>query len=100
MGESIAFFGIGSSIAGAGEALYWVRARLVSRRMATINQILPFLIEHGTAVRTGANSLRRSHFAILEIRADEQSPRMSDLIVGLYEDWLWHRFVFGRRRLP
>ena len=31
------------------------RARLVSRRTATINQIRPFLIEHGTAVRTGAN---------------------------------------------
>jgi transposase len=33
--------------------------------------------------------LRRSLFAILENRADELSPRMSDLIVGLYEDWLW-----------
>ena len=33
--------------------------------------------------------MRRSLFAILENRADELSQRMSDLIVGLYEDWLW-----------
>jgi transposase len=71
------------------QALHRVRARLVSRRTATINQIRAFLIEHGIAVRTGANSLRRSLFAILENRADELSTRMSDLIVGLYEDWLW-----------
>src|ERR1700687_920902 len=71
------------------QALHRVRARLVSRRTATINQIRAFLIEHRIRVRTGANSLRRSLFAILENRADELSPRMSDLIVGLYEDWLW-----------
>jgi transposase len=70
------------------QALHRVRARLVSRRTATINQIRAFLIEHGITVRTGANALRRSLFAILENRADELSPRMSDLIVGLYEDWL------------
>jgi len=33
--------------------------------------------------------LRRSLFAILVNRADELAPRMSGLIVGLYEDWLW-----------
>ena len=71
------------------QACHRVRSRLVSRRTATINQIRAFLIEHGIAVRTGANALRRSLFAILENRADELSPRMSDLIVGLYEDWLW-----------
>ena len=37
----------------------------------------------------GAHALRKSLFAILERRADEISERMSDLIVGLYEDWLW-----------
>jgi len=47
------------------QALHRVRARLVSRRTATINQIRAFLIEHGIAVRTGANALRRSLFAIL-----------------------------------
>ena len=71
------------------QALHRVRSRLVSRRTATINQIRAFLIEQGIAVRTGAHSLRNSLFAILQNREDEISPRMIDLIVGLYEDWLW-----------
>jgi transposase len=33
--------------------------------------------------------LRNSLFDILKNREDEISPRMSELIVGLYEDWLW-----------
>jgi len=71
------------------QACHRVRARLVSRRTATINQIRAFLIEQGITVRAGAHALRKSLFAILEKREDELSPRMSDLIVGLYEDWLW-----------
>ena len=71
------------------QALHRVRARLVSRRTATINQIRAFLIEQGITVRSGAHSLRNSLLTILENRSDEISPRMSDLIVGLYEDWLW-----------
>ena len=70
------------------QALHRVRSRLVSRRTATINQIRAFLIEQGITVRTGAHALRNSLFAILENRKDEISPRMSDLIAGLYEDWL------------
>lgn len=71
------------------QACHRVRSRLVSRRTATINQIRAFLIEQGIAVRTGAHSLRNSLFAILKNREGEISPRMRDLIVGLYEDWLW-----------
>ena len=71
------------------QALHRVRSRLVSRRTATINQIRAFLIEQGITVRTGARALRNSLFAILENRTEEISPRMSDIIVGLYEDWLW-----------
>lgn len=71
------------------QALHRVRSRLVSRRTATINQIRAFLIEQGIPVRTGARALRNSLFAILQNREDEISPRMSDIIVGLYEDWLW-----------
>ena len=71
------------------QALHRVRSRLVSRRTATINQIRAFLIEQGITVRSGAHSLRASLFAILQNCADEISPRMNDLIVGLYEDWLW-----------
>ncbi len=61
----------------------------MSRRTATINQIRAFLIEQGIAVRPGASALRKSLFEILRNREDEISPRMADLIVGLYEDWLW-----------
>lgn len=71
------------------QALHRVRSRLVSRRTATINQIRAFLIEQGIAVRSGAHALRQSLFPILREREAELSPRMSDLIVGLYEDWLW-----------
>ena len=71
------------------QALHRVRSRLVSRRTATINQIRAFLIEQGITVRTGSHALRKSLFAILENRADEISPRMNDIIIGLYEDWLW-----------
>jgi transposase len=68
------------------QALHPVRFRLVSRRTATINQIRAFLIEQGITVRTGVHALRGSLFAILQNREDEISPRMSDIIVGLYED--------------
>lgn len=71
------------------QAYHRIRSRLVSRRTATINQIRAFLIEQGIAVRAGAHALRNSLFAILKNRADEISPRMATLIVGLYEDWLW-----------
>lgn len=71
------------------QALHRVRSRLVSRRTATINQIRAFLIEQGIAVRPGIHALRKSLFPILKNRTDEISPRLSAIIVGLYEDWLW-----------
>src|SRR5262245_54735479 len=71
------------------QACHRVRSRLVSRRTATINQIRAFLVEQGITVRPGARALRNSLFEILKNRADEISARMSQLIVGLYEDWLW-----------
>src|SRR5712671_8107352 len=70
------------------QACHRVRAPLVSRRTATINQIRAFLIEQGIAVRTGARALRNSLMAILENRQDEISTRMRGLIAGLYEDWI------------
>lgn len=69
------------------QALHRVRARLVSRRTATINQIRSFLLEHSIAIRSGAHSLRVSLFPILQERAAEISPRMRELITGLHEDW-------------
>ena len=69
------------------QACHRVRARLVSRRTATINQIRAFLIEQGIAVRSGPRALRTSLCAILENRKDEISPRMARLILDLYKDW-------------
>jgi transposase len=71
------------------QACHRVRSRLVSRRTATVNQIRAFLIEQGIAVRVGLRALRASLFDILKNREDEISPSMNELIVGLYEDWLW-----------
>ena len=71
------------------QALHRVRSRLISRRTGTINQIRAFLIEQGIAVRKGAQALRNSLFTILDLRRDEISERMHDIIIGLYEDWLW-----------
>lgn len=71
------------------QACHRVRSRLVSRRTATINQIRAFLIEQGIAIRTGSRALRNSLFEILKNRKKEISPRMANLIVGHYDDWLW-----------
>lgn len=70
------------------QALHRVRDRLVSRRTATINQIRSFLIEQGITVRPSTNALRISLFPILKERAAEISPRMQDVILGLYDDWM------------
>lgn len=69
------------------QALHRVRSRLISRRTATINQIRAFLIEQGIAVRSGANALRKSLFAILDQRRDEISDRMRVIIISLHDDW-------------
>ena len=66
-----------------------MRARLVSRRTATINQIRAFLIEQGITVRSGLRALKNSFEAILDQRREEISPRMRGILMGLYGDWLW-----------
>ncbi|NEK25261.1 IS110 family transposase, partial [Sulfitobacter sp. JBTF-M27] len=71
------------------QALHRVRARLVSQRTATINQIRAFLIEQGITVRKGLHALKSSFLPILEERQDEISPRMRAILSGLYGDWLW-----------
>ncbi len=71
------------------QALHRVRARLVSRRTATINQIRAFLIEQGITVRKGLRALKNSFETILEERRDEISSRMRGILIGLYGDWLW-----------
>lgn len=69
------------------QALHRVRARLVSRRTATINPIRAFLIEQGITVRSGLRALNNSFEAILDQRQDEISPRMRRVLTGLRDDW-------------
>lgn len=71
------------------QALHRVRARLVSRRTATINQILAFLVEQNITVRSGLRALDNSFDAILEQRRAEMSPRMRMILTGLRADWQW-----------
>ncbi len=71
------------------QALHRVRARMVSRRTATINQIRAFLIEQGITVRSGRHALQSSFEALLEQRREEISARMRTILFGLYGDWLW-----------
>ena len=40
-------------------------------------------------MRAGIRALKNSIFEILRNREEELSPRMVQLITGLYEDWLW-----------
>jgi transposase len=71
------------------QALHRVRARLGSRRTATINQIRAFLIEQCITVRSRLRALKNSFETILEQRQDEISPRIRGILIGLYGDWLW-----------
>ncbi len=71
------------------QALHRVRARLVSHRTVTMNQIRAFLIEKGITVRRSAAALRASLQAILDNRDNEMSLRMRKLILGPQQDWIW-----------
>lgn len=55
-----------------------------------VNQIRAVLIEQGIAVGTGTRALCQSLFPTPERRAP---PRTTDLIAGLYEDWLWNERI-------
>ncbi len=68
------------------QALHRVRARLVSQRTATVNQIRAFLLERGIAVRQGLRFLRQALPDILANHADALTPRMVHMIEGLATD--------------
>ena len=65
------------------QALHRVRARLVSRRTASINQIRAFLIEQGITVRSGLRALKNSFEAILEQRRGVFAPRRRGFGLGV-----------------
>jgi transposase len=69
------------------QALHRVRERLVSQRTGIINQIRPFLLERGIAVRQGQRFLRVQLPSILAMPADVLSPGMVRMIADLAADW-------------
>ena len=69
------------------QALHRVRARLVSERTATVNEIRAFLLERGIAVAQGIQHLRKALPDILAKHAGSLSPRMSRIIEALAADW-------------
>lgn len=69
------------------QALHRVRARLVGRRTAVINQIRAFLLERGIAVAAGPQRLRQRLPWVLEDTAASLSERIRRLIRSLWEEW-------------
>ena len=69
------------------QALHRVRARLVSERTATVNEIRAFLLDRGIAAAAGIQRLRKSLPDILAKYADLLLPRMTRIIEALVADW-------------
>ena len=69
------------------QALHRVRARLVARRTATVNEIRAFLLERGIAVAQGIQRLRWALPDVLAKSTDALSPRMIRIIETLATDW-------------
>jgi transposase len=69
------------------QALHRVRDRMVHSRTAVINQIRGFLLERGITFAKGPAKLRNQMPAILEDADQSLSPRMRNLIVGLWQEW-------------
>jgi transposase len=68
------------------QALHRVRERLVCQRTGVINQIRAFALERGAAVRQGSAALR-SELRLILSASGKLSPRMTEIIRGLAEDW-------------
>ena len=69
------------------QGLHRVRARLVSERTATVNEIRAFLLDRGIAVAQGIQRLRRALPDILGTHHGKLSPRMVRIIEALASDW-------------
>jgi transposase len=68
------------------QAPHRVRERLVSQRTGIVNQIRPFLLERGVAVRQGLRFLRAELPRILATPPNVLSARIVRVIEGLGED--------------
>jgi transposase len=69
------------------QALHRVRARLVSERTATVNEIRAFLLDRGIAVAQGIQRLRKALPEIVAQHTDLLLPRIIRIIEALIADW-------------
>jgi transposase len=69
------------------QAIHRVRDRLMSRRTAVINQIRAFLLERGLVFARTPAKLKTAMADILENAEADLTPRMRNLIDGLWSEW-------------
>lgn len=69
------------------QAIHRVRERLISRRTAVINQIRAFLLERGLVFARTPAKLKTAMADILENAEADLTPRMRNLIDGLWSEW-------------
>src|SRR5258705_5625048 len=69
------------------QAIHRVHDRLISRRTAVINQLRAFLLERGLVFAQTPAKLRAAMADILENAEADLTPRMGNLIDGLWSEW-------------
>ncbi len=69
------------------QAVHRVRARLVARRTAVINQLRGFLLERGVTFPVGRQALARRFPVVLDNPESGVSPRLCRLLQQLREEW-------------
>ena len=69
------------------QAIHRVRDRLIARRTAVINQLRAFLLERGLVFARTPAKLKIAMPDILENAESDLTPRMRNLIDGLWSEW-------------
>jgi transposase len=69
------------------QAIHRVRDRLISRRTAVINQLRAFLLERGLVFAKIPAKLKAAMADILKNPEADLTPRMRNLIDGLWSEW-------------
>jgi len=69
------------------QAIHRVRDRLIARRTAVINQLRAFLLERGLVFALTPAKLKAAMADILENAESDLTPRMRNLIGGLWSEW-------------
>jgi transposase len=69
------------------QAIHRVRDRLIARRTAVINQLRAFLFERGLVFAQTPAKLKAAMADILENAESDLTPRMRNLIDGLWSEW-------------